>query len=340
MKKDSLGGRILKTVILPVSLFVIFGAISLITGNSFLTANMMVYLLKQSCAVICVAIAVGFHATSGGFDFAIGGIVYLACILGGNLAVKNGLGVAPMAVFIIVIAALLSLLEGVMYVTLRLRPIINSLIYVMLCEAVTQVVFNGRGFAVLTKPQYTWFLQMPQVLIVTGLILLSYWLILKYTKFGFNDRALANGQRIAVSFGVKERKNVLIRYFVVGFYLGFAGLMYIGRNYEVTAAMNMESAILMFEAALPNMIAITLARYSNRSVSVLMSVISMQIIKVGLVCMKVDSNLAQVISGVFVLIFVAYTTNLPRILDKAQRKRRNSELTEEFGKAAGVTESL
>lgn len=330
MKKKNLGQRIFKTVILPVVLFLIFSVISLATGNSFLTANMMIYMLKIACVTMCVAAAIGFHSASSGFDFAIGGIVYLACIVGGNFAVQNKYSVAVMAVAIVLVAAILSLLEGVMYVVLRLPPVVNSLVFLMICEALTQIVNNGRGIVVLTKPQYTWFAQAPQIFVITAIVLIIYWAILKFTRFGFNDRALANGQKIAVSFGVREIPCVLLRYLIVGVFLGVAGLLYLGQNYEVTAAQNMESTILLFSAVLPNMIAGTLSKYSNRSIGVVMAVISMKIINVGFVCMKLDSNLAQVISGVFVLGFVAYNMNLPHIQEYFDRKKKAAAFANEF----------
>ncbi len=328
--KDSIFSRIIKTISLPVVLYLIFAVISLITGNSFLTTRMFTYMLRLSCVTICIAVAIGFHSSSSGFDFAIGAIVYLACIIGGNFAVQNKYGIAVMAVAIIAMAALLSLIEGIMYVVLRMPPVVNSLVYLMICEALTQIVNNGRGVNVLTKPQYTWFAREPQMFIITGIVLVIYWAILKYTKFGFNDRALSNGQKIAVSFGVKEVSNVLIRYLIVGLFLGVAGLFYLGQNYEVTAAQNMESTILMFSAVLPNMVAISLEKYSNRSIGVLMAVVSMEIISVGFVCMKMDSNLAQVISGVFVLAYVAYSMNQPRISEYFHRRTRRHELEVEF----------
>lgn len=330
MKKENIGSRIIKTVALPVVLYALFAVVSLVTGNSFLTTNMFIYLLKLSCVVICVAVAIGFHSASGGFDFAIGGIVYLACIIGGNFAVQNKYSVVVMAAAIIAVAVVLSLIEGLMYILLRIPPVINSLVYVMICEALTQIINNGRGIVVTTKPQYTWFAREPQMFVVTAIVLVVYWALLKFTKFGFNDRALSNGQKIAVSFGVKEIKNVLMRYAIVGVFLGVAGLMYLGQNYEVAAAQNMESTLLMFQAVLPNMIAMVLAKYSNRSIGVVMAVISMQIISVGFVCMKMDSNLASVLSSVFVLAFVAYTMNLPRILTQLQRKQKHAELVQEF----------
>ncbi|MCD7884533.1 MAG: hypothetical protein LUI87_12635 [Lachnospiraceae bacterium] len=330
MNKDTVLQRIIKTVALPVVLYLIFAVISLVTGNSFLTMRMFIYMLKLSCVIICVAVAIGFHSSSSGFDFAIGAIVYLACIIGGNFAVQNKYGIGVLAVAVIAAAAVLSVLEGVMYVVLRLPPVVNSLVYLMICEALTQILNNGRGVSVLTKPTYTWFAREPQMFIITGIVLVVYWAILKFTKFGFNDRALSNGQKIAVSFGVKEIRNVLIRYLIVGVFLGVAGLFYLGQNYEVTAAQNMESTILMFSAVLPNMVAITLGKYSNRSIGVLMAVVSMEIISVGFVCMKMDSNLAQVISGVFVLAFVAYTMNQPRIAEHFRRKEKNRELQLEF----------
>ena len=58
---------------------------------------------------------------------------------------------------------------------------------------------------------------------------------------------------------------------------------------------------------------------------------SMKIINVGFVCMKMDSNLAQVISGIFVLGFVAYNMNQPRIREYFDRKKKAEGFAAQFG---------
>jgi ribose transport system permease protein len=330
MNKDGVLSRIVKSLALPLVLFVIFGSISAVTGNSFLTVRMMLYTMKLTCVTLVIAIAINFQIRNGGFDFSIGAIVYLSAIIGGVIATKNRYSPYTMALIIIGAAVMLTMVNAVLYIILRLPPMIVSLITLMIYEAITQIYNDGKGIMITTKPAYAVFYREPLVFIVTAFMMLFFWALMKYTRFGFQSRALANGQRTAVDFGINEISNVVKRYAIVGIFLGVAALLYLGRVLTVEAAQNMVSTIVMFQAIMPGMIGGVLAKYSNIPVGIFLASVSMQFIDVGFVCMGMDSNLASAVSGLFILAFIGLSGNLPQIMKGFDRKKLREQLIQGF----------
>jgi ribose transport system permease protein len=295
----------------------------------------MIYTLKMTSVTLIIAMAINFQIRNGGFDFSIGAIIYLAAIIGGVLATKNRLSPYIMALLIIAFAAALSMINAGLYITLRLPPLVVSLITVMIYEAITQIFNNGRGIMITTKPLYAVFYNEPQVFIIAGLTMLFYWALMKYTLFGFEARALSNGQKTAIDFGANEIKNVLIRYCIVGILLGIASTLYLGQILTIDAAQNMASTVVMFSAIMPGMIGGVLAKYSNIPVGIFLASLSMQFISVGFICMGMDSNLASAVSGLFILVFIGYTGNLPEIKKYFDRKKLYVRLKESFESPSG-----
>jgi len=333
MRQTDLGSRAAKSLVLPAALFVIFAVVSLVTGNSFLTPRMMLYTLKLTSVTVVIAMAISFQIFSGAFDFSMGAIVFLASIVGGVAAVTLKTNAWVMALFIIGVAMALTMVNALLYILLRLPPTVVSLITLMIYEALTQIFNSGKGILITTKPRYAVFYQEPAVFIIAAVMMLLYWAIMKYTRFGLAARALSRGQKIACDFGIKEIPAVLKRYALVGVFLGVASVLYLGQNLTIEAAQDMASTIVMFSAIMPVMIGGVLAAYSNVPVGILLASLSMQFISVGFVCMGLDSNLASAVSGLFILGFIAYTGNLPAIMLYFRRAKIRAGLAREFAAA-------
>jgi ribose/xylose/arabinose/galactoside ABC-type transport system permease subunit len=330
MNKDGVLSRAIKSVVLPFSLFLIFAVISLATGNAFLSFRMMLYSLKLTSVTLLVALAISIQIMNGAFDFSLGAIIYLAAIIGARFAMNHDSGPLTMAAIIIITAIALSLLNSFLYILLRIPPVVISLMTVMVYEAFTQIFEGGKGVMIVTRPQYAVFYQEPAVFIIAGAMMLLFWAVMKYTRFGLEVRALSQGQKTAVDFGIKEKSIVIKRYFIVGIFLGVGATMYLGQVLSIDAARNMSSTVVMFQAIMPSMIGRVLAKYSNIPVGTLMAALSTQFISVGFTCMGLDSNLASAINGIFILIFIACTGNLPVLTRYFTRKKMAKKLAENF----------
>jgi ribose transport system permease protein len=275
MKIDGLISKVFKSIVLPLVLFVIFGIISIASDNAFLSSRMLLYTMKLTSVTILIAMAISFQVFNGTFDFSMGAIVYLSSIVGGVITVSGKYNAYIMAAAIIGVAIFLALVNGLLYILLRLPPMVVSLITLMIYEAATQIYNKGKGVMITTKPQYAVFYKEPTIFIITAVMMGLYWMLMKFTGFGFAMRALSRGQKIAVDFGVRETPNVLKRYMLVGIFLGVASVLYLGQMLTVEAARNMESTIVMFSSIMPVMIGGVLAVYSNVPIGIFLASMSM-----------------------------------------------------------------
>jgi ribose transport system permease protein len=294
--------------------------------------------MKLTSVSVVIAMAISFQIFNGAFDFSIGAVIYLAGIIGGTIAVGAKWSPASMAFLIIGAAVILSLVNGILYIILRLPPTVISLITLMIYEALTQIFNNGKGIMITTKPGYAVFYSESHIFIITACMMIFYWALMKYTRFGLEARALSRGQKIAVDFGIRERPAIIKRYLVVGLFLGIASVLYLGQNLTMDAVQNMSSTIVMFSSIMPVMIGGVLARYSNVPVGIFLAALSMQFIGVGFVCMGLDSNLASAISGLFILGFIAWTGNLPALKLYFSRRKRRAALERDFETSGALKE--
>jgi ribose transport system permease protein len=291
-------------------------------------------MLKMVCAAAVIAMAMSFQIYNGSFDFSIGAIICLSAIVGGVIAVSNRYNVYVMALLIISVAVTLALINGILYITLKIPQRLISLIALMIYEAMTQIFNGGRGIIITTRPRYAILYHEPHIFIITFIMMALYWALMKYTVWGFEARALFRGQKISIDFGIEEKQNIIKRYAIVGLFLGVGAVLYLSQILRLEAVQNMESTIVMFSSIMPVMMGGVLARYANIPVGIFLGSLCTQFINVGFICMGLDSNLAGALSGIFLLAFVAYTGNLPALKQYFYRGKIRAKLENEFNAAA------
>ena len=138
-----------------------------------------------------IALAVSYNLTSGRFDFSVGSVLLLSLIAGGSIAKELGMTDWPGSPFwlllcVVVVGMVLGLISGIVYVTLKLPPMVTSLGVAMIYEAIGFSINKAQGirflgrFDLLTWSQPVWSFG----LLIVVMIILIY--LLNFTKFGYN----------------------------------------------------------------------------------------------------------------------------------------------------------
>ena len=148
-------------------------------------------------------------------------------MLGASLTVNYQLGPSAMLLISIAIGVVLGTVSGLVYIWLRLPPMIVSLGITMIYEAVGFVYTNGAGVRLFGRDDLLIWASPPFFLIIAAIVLPILFIILNYTQFGYETNALRSGQAIAVSVGVDEKKNAVICYAIAGGLLAIAGIIHI-----------------------------------------------------------------------------------------------------------------
>lgn len=302
---------LLKTFIFPVVIWVIFALIIQIRGgeNIYISFMSIKDIMQTSCLNVIVAIAVALPLSGGRWDFAPGSIIVLTGIISGNLVIEYQLGLIGLILTSLVIASLLAVFEGCIYIVFRVPNMIISLGVVMLYEALSGLVYDGRGVRLFMYEELSILARQPYCYIITTVVLAIFWIIMKYTKFGFDSRSLGNNAMLAINNGVNEKKNILLTYLIVGLLLGGAAILNASKA-VVAPESNLGSTNLMFSSMGAVLVGLFLSKYSNISLGLLSGTIAMSAMSKGLTVYGLPASLNNIIFGIFIIIFMGCTINI------------------------------
>ena len=305
----------LKSLIFPVVLYVIFALISLCCGKqgTYFSSYTTVKIFQESVLATLVGIAIAAPLKGGRWDFATGTISVLGGIIGLNLTIMLKAPLIVGIIFMVFFSVLLAVLEGLLYIVLRVPNMIVSLGVVMIYEAMTNILFNGKGVNVFNNtPEYANELlklyNAPWCYILLVLVILVCTFLLYYTRFGADNKSLGLNSKLAINAGVKEKKNILLTYVFIGVLLGFAAILNASKG-KVEAASNLSSTNLMFSSMGPVLVGLFLEQYSTLPFGVFVGALGFNVISYGLQALSIDSSIQTIITGVAIVLIMTYTTN-------------------------------
>ena len=256
-----------------------------------------------------IALALSYNLTSGRFDFSVGSVLLLSVIGGGNLAKELGMGPVMMLVTCIAIGMACGVVSGIVYITLKLPPMVSSLGVAMVFEAIGFTINKGKGVRLMTEFDLLIWSEPIYSILLTAVILAILIYLLNFTKFGYNCRSLQTGQKNAVEVGVNEKSNSVVCYIIAGAMMACAGVLFLCKNGMVAPKAGLSSSSYMMSAFLPMFIGQALARYSDRNIGTMIGAFCQACLTSGLVKLGCGSSLKTVLDGVVVLLFLVYTSN-------------------------------
>lgn len=311
---------IIKTFIFPVVIWLFFAVLIQLRGSSniYVSVASIQDILQSSALSVIIAIAVALPLSGGRWDFAPGATMVVTGIIAGNIAINSHLGIIGLVVLSMLTAVILSLFEGIIYILFRVPTMIVSLGIVMLYEAISGLLYDGSGVRLFMYQDLSILAIQPYCYIIMIIVLVVFWALMKYTKFGFDTKSLGNNAMLAVNNGVKEKKNILLTYIVVGMFLGIAALLNASKA-VVSPEANLSSTNLVFGSMGAVLVGLYLARFSNLSLGLLSGTIAMSALSKGLTVYGMPSSLNNIILGIFIALFMGYTTNI-EVIRKFFRK--------------------
>ena len=322
MKIAKLGKNIGMTLVLPVLVYLFFLILCNATGHTgFGVGNDLTTIIYNAVYAGLVAQAMAINVTTGRFDYAIGAELVLATILGGNLAASAGWGPLGLLLFVVVIAAVIGLISGLVYVALKLPPMVVSVGLAMIYEAIAFMYNKAKGVRLIGNKMLV-FARTGNSLILTVIVLAILVVVYDFTKIGYNRRALQGGQKIAVDVGINEKRNAVYCYVIAGVMMGLAGCMYLSKNGVVAPETGLSSASYFMSAFLPMFIGGIFAKYSSYPVAIFMGAVVQAIITSGLQKMGVSNSVQTVLNGVIVCIFLIYSSNSYKLVEAQMFKEK------------------
>jgi len=308
---------------MPVGTYLFFAVFCAANGKTgFGIDSDLMVILRNTVYSGLIALALSYNLTSGRFDFSIGSILILSTIVGANMAVSWGLGPVPMLLVCMIIGAILGTISGLIYIILRLPPIVVSVGVAMIYEAIGFLVNEGRGVRIVNNPTLLIFAQQPYITFLALIVVIVLIVLLDFTKFGFDTNSLRGGQAIAVNIGVNEKTNTLICYLIAGALMAAAGVISLSILGSCTPKLGLGSSSYMMNAFLPMFIGGFLAKYSDRNIGVMIGSFTQACIISGFAILGLSTSLQSILNAMIVLVFLVFTSNSYKIAEFQMMKEK------------------
>lgn len=306
------------TLLFPLGMYLVFAIVALTSGNeNFFKGYIITGMMHDTVLNTIVALAIAIPLSGGRWDFGPGAIVMLGAIIGGNIGVHLGLQSFGILLCCIIACVILALIEATLYLTLRVPNMIISLGVVMIYEALGGLLFNGLGinfYAVdaMYLTQISKVNEVPYIYLLLVIVLLVVWFLLYRTKFGYDTRSLGANSRLAVNAGVKEQRNILLTYVLIGALLGCAAMLN-ACSAKVEPLNNLSSTALMFGSMAPVLIGLFFANFTNMAWGICIAALGMEVFSYGLNAFKIDSSIQTIVTGVVLALIMVYINDSAKL---------------------------
>lgn len=320
-KLKNIGVRTAGTLAIPVLFTAVILIVCAANGVMILTnSSLFADFVCYAAIVTLTTFALSINLGSGRFDFSLGSMATLSAAASAKITyalLSGGTGSAPlMLVFCLLFGAILGAISGGLYVLLCLPPIITSLGVTLIFEGIIYVLNNGSYImsevqnSSMTFFTSNWYL--PAILIVVALA--AVYFLYDRTKFGYNYKALREGQKVAVNTGIREIPNAVVCYIVCGVLMGAVGFIQAARNTNInTGVLNFGTISIMFTAFLPMFIGGYIGRFSNDKfgyllAGIIMSLLNSMFAQLSLIGL-VDSSTRSIVEAVLLVLFLIFLNN-------------------------------
>lgn len=306
--------RWITIIAIPLLALCIFWFLTSIQGlRLFDNAGHVQTFVRSTAIIAFTAWALALNLNSGRFDFSLGSMAILSSIVATKITVAYELPAATLLITTIIIAGILGLVSGMIYVVLKLQPIIISVGVMLLYEALTFIITDGQGILISTNFDLLILPSTRNLLLITFIGFSSLYVIMNYTTYGYNHSALQHGQQISVNTGLKEKRNVLMTYTLAGMLMGVVGFINMTTQGFTSATINFGSISAMFVAFLPMFIGGYVGRFSEERFGILIGSVTMGIVTLGFVRLSVAAHTQQFVNALLLMAFLTYLNNQGRL---------------------------
>lgn len=314
---------------IPFLTFVILQFLCILKGVSLLNKDNIPIFNINLFYIFFLACAVFLNLTSGRFDFSIGSVAILSSMIAGRIVITYNLNMILLILISILIGAVLGFMSGLAYILLGLSAIVLSLGIALIYEALSFIIYGGRGIVLIGRSDLLSIINFPNIYILGIIIFIFLYVLLNYTKFGYNYRALMLEPQIAVNSGINEKTNAVICFIIGGIMSSLAGLVSLSRTGVSQPSLSLSSIGTVFSGFLPVFIGVFISRYSELIIGIFLGSLTASLIATGLASLGVSYTEQNIVNAFILLIVLVITTNEQKfkemILIKKIRKNLNTQ---------------
>lgn len=213
-----------------IVLFVMIFLCSIMNKN-FLSTNNISNIMKQLAVSTILAYGEMLLIISGMLDLSSGAVLALSGVL--SISTYQSTGSLGLAVIVaIAVAVACNFVNAVMITNLNAPPFIATLAMQQVARGIALLFTGGQNLNQLKD--YVIFGQgtigpVPISIIITVVITILIWYLLKHTKLGRSLYAIGGNQEASVAAGINVKKNKYIVFIINGVLVGIAGVLFMSR---------------------------------------------------------------------------------------------------------------
>ena len=276
---------------MPLIVFLVF---FICQPERFGTPAGIMIMLQQSVINSIIGFGLSLNLVIDTWDFSAGAQLVLAGLIGAYYSQYYGL--AGLILITILVATLLGALTGLVYFVFKIPSIIVTIGMMLVYESIGSLYHGGAN---VTIDMGISFLGRSPGIFIVGI--LTY--ILATAK----------------SIGINSIKIRFLCFVVGGIFVGIASFLQVSYGGAIAPKTGMNTMSMVFPPFMGVFIGQYLERYCDIMLGIFLGVFSMTMINTGLIAMGLPGTLQQVVTGCFMLIFMAISINREQAVLKSRK---------------------
>jgi ribose transport system permease protein len=293
----------------PLASLIILSLLIWSQQDVFMTSNNWLNIARQASFNAILGIGMTFVILTGGVDLSVGSMVAVSSVVGGLLIFDQGWSMWPAVLMMLVAGGLCGLVNGLIITLGRIPPFIVTLGTMQVFRGVALQLTNGQPIFDITKLQPDFdiwgtrnFGGVPSPVIITAIVFVIGYLILRYTRLGLYTYAIGGNEQATRFSGVNINRYKLAVYTLMGLAAGIAGVM-------LTSRLNSAQPSVANGAELDAIAAVVIGGTSlfggeGTIVGTIIGALLMAVIRNGLTLMHVTAFYQQIVIGAVIILAV------------------------------------
>lgn len=316
---------IVKVIAVPLVVWIVMQIIvSVLAGTSVIgnSADQKT-LFRNLISSLAFALALSTNLNHGRMDLSLGSQMYVGVIFGGNLALMFNWGGVGVLLCAAVIGGLCGLVTGLIFVNIRILPMVLGLGMTLVFECMCFAVNNQQGVNLYGKPGVEILSNTLFIILIAALIIIISSYLFQFSVFGFKYRAIQGSQKLASDAGINIFSNCVKSYTIAGVLVACAGVFTAIYSGSLTPVLGMTSNGSVFSNMFPMVLGLWVGSFvKNKQIGILMGSLSINIFNIALSKLGLSNSMQNVILYAFFLLFVVYSANKWRFTYAKKRYSR------------------
>lgn len=327
--KDKVKGfllSIMKTIAVPLIVWIIMQlVVSAMAGTSVIGNSADVKtLFRNLVSSLAFALALSTNLNHGRMDLSLGAQMYVGVIFGGNLALMFNWGGVGVLICAAIIGGLCGLVTGLLFVNLRILPMVLGLGMTLVFECLCFAVNDQQGVNLYGQPGVEILSEASFIILIAVLIILVSSYLFQFSIFGFKYRAIQGSQKLAGDAGINIFGNAVKSYTIAGILAACAGVFTAIYSGSLTPVLGMSSNGSVFANMFPMVLGVWIGSFAkNNQLGILMGSLSVTLFNIALSKLGLSMSMQSVILYSLFLLFVVFNTNKWRF---AYAKKRHTRI--------------